>query len=588
MLNGKITIVKGPQVWFPGAHDEGRRGKAITITSTEYIMVRDGLTGNRHIVKGPCVWYPGPYEDGSSETAISLNSTEYLTVEDIVTGKRRLVKGPCNWFPDVDDKASVKKTAIALQDDEYIKVKDTASGKQWIARGEQVVFLEPTWEVSTGVKKAWSLKAFEYVRLHDKITGKTTVHRGEQTVFPGPHDELLDGKKMTAIDLKVHEYVKILDQATSKIRVVQGPETVFLEANERMIIEGKSESAKCKAVEIDDEHAVLVRDKSTGKLRLVTEKQLFIPAEHEKIEEVRELIKLADHEAMILKDANGDFQYYYGSEEKRGTKPRSFFLPPYSEIVGLNWSRGRKRDQRGMLITRFDCRPQYMKFEFNCRTSDNVELVLEGTFFWEVVDLPKMVSVTGDTSGDLCNHARSQFMKMVSKVTLKDFMETLHDIARKVHKDDPSFYEKRGVKVHSLEMTSYHCADRSTSEILEQIIHETTNRINRLSQQESENEVNVYKIQGQIKQEELNSNLLKIQQEHQQEESRVNGIAEAECVSAFMSELNEEIPDRQERIKVWETLRKNDALSVISAGDAQMYYTPNDVKLSIKTNESKK
>lgn len=28
------------------------------------------------------------------------------------------------------------------------------------------------------------------------------------------------------------------------------------------------------------------------------------------------------------------------------------------------------------------CRSQYMSFEFNCRTSDNVEMILEGTFFW--------------------------------------------------------------------------------------------------------------------------------------------------------------------------------------------------------------
>lgn len=34
-------------------------------------------------------------------------------------------------------------------------------------------------------------------------------------------------------------------------------------------------------------------------------------------------------------------------------------------------------------LQRFDMRPQYMSFEFNCRTSDNVEMILEGTFFWE-------------------------------------------------------------------------------------------------------------------------------------------------------------------------------------------------------------
>eukprot|EP00746_Dinoflagellata_sp_MGD_P003841 gnl/MRDRNA2_/MRDRNA2_107443_c0_seq1.p1 gnl/MRDRNA2_/MRDRNA2_107443_c0~~gnl/MRDRNA2_/MRDRNA2_107443_c0_seq1.p1 ORF type:complete len:765 (-),score=158.24 gnl/MRDRNA2_/MRDRNA2_107443_c0_seq1:355-2565(-) len=577
MLSGEITVVKGPTVWFPGPHDEGRRGKAITITSTEYVTVQDNLTGNRHQVKGPCVWYPGPHEEGFSGSAVSLNSTEYIIVEDIETGVRRLVKGPCNWFPGVNDQPSAKKNAIALQDDEYIKLKDSSSGNQWIARGEQVLFLEPTWEATTTVKKAWALKAFEYVRLLNATTGKTTVYRGEQTVFPGPHDDLLDGKKMTAIDLKVHEYVKIVDQATSTIRVVKGPMVVFLEANERMVGSGK-----CQAVEIDDEHAVLVRDKSTGKQRLVTEKQLFFPAEHEKIEEVRELIKLADHEAMIIKDGSGDFHYYYGSDEKRGDKPRSFFLPAYSEIVGLNWSRGRKRDIKGLLIHRFDCRPQFMNFEFNCRTSDNVELVLEGTFFWEVVDLPKMVNITGDTSGDLCNHARSQFIRLVSKVTLKQFMETLHDIATQVFKQNPDFYERRGVKVHSLEVTGYKCADRSTSEILEQIIQETTNRMNRLSQQESENEVQMFKTNGLISQEKEMKELLEIQHAHKHQEARVQGISEATSVAAFMKQLEKQIPDLQERIKTWETLRKSDALAAISEGNAELYYTPNTANLSIK------
>ena len=39
-----------------------------------------------------------------------------------------------------------------------------------------------------------------------------------------------------------------------------------------------------EAVEVDDEHAVLVRDKSTGQVRLVTEKQLFVPGPNETIE----------------------------------------------------------------------------------------------------------------------------------------------------------------------------------------------------------------------------------------------------------------------------------------------------------------
>ena len=174
-----------------------------------------------------------------------------------------------------------------------------------------------------------------------------------------------------------------------------------------------------------------------------------------------------------VKKKDGEFQYFYGSDEKRAAgQPRSFFLEPYAEIVKLCWSKGRRRETRNLFIERFDCRAQFMSFEFNCRTSDNVELILEGTFFWEVVDLPAMVKSTGDTSGDLCNHARSQFIRHVARVTLKEFMDSSHAIAKKVWEEDTSFYASRGVKIHSLEVTRYQCADSRTSEILEQIIQD--------------------------------------------------------------------------------------------------------------------
>merc|ERR1712166_416421 len=112
--------------------------------------------------------------------------------------------------------------------------------------------------------------------------------------------------------------------------------------------------------------------------------------------------------------------------------------------------------------------------------------------------------------GDVCNHARSQFIRYVSRVSLKEFMEELHELARKVYADDSTFYEKRGLLIHSLEITSFHCADPSTRSILEQIIQETTNRMNRLSQAESESEVKMFSMKGQIDQAELNTNLLAI------------------------------------------------------------------------------
>merc|ERR1719231_1836834 len=98
---------------------------------------------------------------------------------------------------------------------------------------------------------------------------------------------------------------------------------------------------------------------------------------------------------MVVVNATGALGFYYGDDEKRGDKPRAFFIPPHHSVYSLTWSRGRRRERRDLSIDRLDLRPQFMSFEFNTRTADNVELVLEGTFFWQIVDVERMVSMTG-------------------------------------------------------------------------------------------------------------------------------------------------------------------------------------------------
>jgi regulator of protease activity HflC (stomatin/prohibitin superfamily) len=220
--------------------------------------------------------------------------------------------------------------------------------------------------------------------------------------------------------------------------------------------------------------------------------------------------------------------------------------------------------------------------EIDCRTQDNVELVLETTQFWEVIDLAQMVRSTGNLPGDIYNQIRSQFIKHVARVTLKGFMEELHQISKTIFEEDNKFYQQRGVRIHSLEVTKYQCSDKRTSEVLQQIIEETTNRLNRLSQAESENEVRLYSMQGQIEQEKLNGDLLQIQHEHVKNEAAVSGTAEAERVGSFLESLKQQVPDLNERIQMWQVLRKTDALNAVAQGGASLYYTPNDVDLSIK------
>merc|ERR1719277_797447 len=160
-------------------------------------------------------------------------------------------------------------------------------------------------------------------------------------------------------------------------------------------------------------------------------------------------------------------------------------------------------------------------------------------------------------------------------------MDDINCISHKVYEEDSRFFSERGLRVNALEIGRYHCAEASTSAVLQQIIQETTNRMNRLSQAESENEVNLFKMQGQIEQEKLNGELLEIKHQHVQAEAKVNGSAESDKIAAFIAGLEKEVPNLQDRIAMWQTLRKTDALSAVSQGGASLYYTPTDVNLSI-------
>ena len=115
---------------------------------------------------------------------------------------------------------------------------------------------------------------------------------------------------------------------------------------------------------------------------------------------------------------------------------------------------------------------------------------------------------------------------------------------------------------------------------------ETTNRMNRLSQQESENEVKMFEMNGEIEQETRRSDLLKVLQTHKLMEARNDGEAEAERVKAFLTQTEASVPPLDARMRLWNVLRKQDALQAVSSGPARLYFTPNDVNLTIESKDT--
>merc|ERR1712217_973799 len=88
---------------------------------------------------------------------------------------------------------------------------------------------------------------------------------------------------------------------------------------------------------------------------------------------------------------------------------------------------------------------------------------------------------------------------------------------------------------------------------------------------------NLYRMQGQIEQSKLNAGLLKIQHEQTQAEAQVDGKAGADRIAAFVDGLEKSVPKLDDRIKMWQILRKTEALAEVSKGGA----APSTMKIKV-------
>jgi len=281
----------------------------------------------------------------------------------------------------------------------------------------------------------------------------------------------------------------------------------------------------------------------------------------------------------------------------------AFFLPPHAELVTMHWgsaaspdevanmqfATGRKCVNFKVPVTKIDTRSQYAFFEYNVRTSDNLELVLEGTIFWQVVDVPKMIQTTGDPKGDVWFHARSAMIQAVSRVSLEVFMAEFNEIVNKASKADDGFYSERGVKMHALEVTRYACADGTTSAVLQEIIQETTNRINRMQKQQSDNEVQRERVAGEIEVEKQKTDLVQARCDNDRMRAIIEGEADglrlAKSASTFFSVLSETLPDEEARLQLYrffeEQRESTKRTEHISGGKANLILTPQDINLKV-------
>lgn len=440
--------------------------------------------------------------------------------------------------------------------------------RRTVVNGPGVVFTPALARVRR--RAGLALGPTEYARVRDTLSGELRNVVGPQLYFPGPGEEVEE--RLDAIPLARNQYIRLIDRRSGAIRVERGEQSVVIGPTEEPLGEPRD------GVNIDDQTAVLVRDTQSGGLELITRPQVFVPAPNQEIVEVRRRVRLEDHEAVVVKERSGAYRLRRGRDAER-----AFFLGPYDELVQFRWSSGLHKDRRDLKLTHLDQRPKFMWYEFEARTQDNVELVIGITFFWQIVDVERMVRTTDDAPGDVCSHARSRIIQSVSQVTLEHFLSAFNPIiGAAVPGSGDAFYDERGVVLHAVEVRSVACKDPATQRVLQEIIQETTNRLNRLQQQESENEVRLRQIRGEIEAEELRGRLMDVRRAVELAGAEIGGAAEAGRVRAFLDALGEALAPT-EKLGVFQTLRKQEALAALSAGSASLFFTPEDVDLRIQT-----
>jgi hypothetical protein len=570
ITNGQRSLITGTQIFIPTVNQdviEVRKGHNLDERSG--VLVRDTNSGQLTLVRGPQIFIPSPTQEVVEvRKGINVDEKQAVLVRDTRNGQLTLIRETQIFIPDANQEVVEVRTATTLDEQTGLLVRDITDGTLALVRGPAVFIPAANQEIVEG-RNAVHIDEKRAVLVRDTRSGALTLIREKQIFIPDAQQQVVEVREAILIDEQTAVLVR--DLASGEETLIREKQLFIPAANQEVV-------AVRKGVNIDEETAVLVRNITDGQLRLITAAQVFIPDATQEIVEVRKLIRLEDHQTVIIKDREGRYVFRRGSDAQR-----SFFLEPYHELLKLWWSSGLHKDSRNLGITHIDNRPKYMWYEFDVRTQDNVELVIGITFFWQIVNVEAMIKMTDDATGDVSSHARSTIIQAVSRVTLERFLADFNNIVRHavIGNPDDLFYAERGVTIHAVEVRSVACKDPETQNILMEIIQETTNRLNRLQKQESENEVKLKALQGDIETEIASSQLLATRREHARTVALTQGEAEANRVRVFLEGMGEMLSVEQ-KVAIFNTLRKQEMLSALAEGNASLYFTPSDVDLSIK------
>jgi hypothetical protein len=276
--------------------------------------------------------------------------------------------------------------------------------------------------------------------------------------------------------------------------------------------------------------------------------------------------------------ASGDSSSSDGVATTSGT---SFFLPPYASMLTFEWTVGYDVEDQGgaaessragemRTFSRLDQRMQQLFFQYDdVRTNDNIEFEVEGTIFWQIQDVPKLVTATNDPTGDIWHRMRSQISQAAGNYNYAGLLASLRNmtaIVREQELDHP-FYTMRGIKVYDFQLIEVELKDEELeANIVDAMALEAIDRINRVNQEISESEVEIVRLQGIF-----NVDAARAQNEQDLEVLRAQNalIMEANQHELKLQQQENLMLLEQERTSYLDVLRDNSMLEAQTIGETE-------------------
>jgi len=435
-------------------------------------------------------------------------------------------------------------------------------------------------------RSATTLTTKQYMHIKNVKNGNINLQKGPGMIFMHPY-ERIDLAPRDGISLKPNEYIKIVNNRNGQIRVERGEKIEYLEPFEELMDGGVK-----KVHPVDETHAILVRDIRNGSQTLITEPQMFVPSENQEVLASQDLFVLKEFEVVALIDPKGNFIFKHGWVKQEA----SFFVPPFYKVLEHSWSRTsvRKSLAEGQgkntlesytdeeTFHRIDMRHRFMPYTFVARTHDNVEIITDIVFGWQIKDVERMINKTKDTTNDICLIARSEIIEKVAKLSFREFMHEVNAVVENaVLQADKKVYEERGILVTSIQVEGFSCKHANTEKVLQETVQETTNKMNRVLKQETTNEVIRVEMEGKIREEELKKRVLEIQYEHEQIMARTDGDADAKRVHSFITSLGDEL-SLEQKLVIFNIMAKKESISQLASGTGvTLFCAPQDVNLNL-------